>query len=146
METFAKDTLDQAVNIAAGVNSETTGTARNEQNIYVRGFDRWQVPLTVDGVRVYLPVDNRLDFARFQTPDIAEVQISKGYVSVLDGPDGMGGLINLVSRKPVREIESELCVGSNLAETAHMKACNPPPISARSSRIITRRSAAHGAT
>ena len=110
METFAKDTLDQAVNIAAGVNSETTGTARNEQNIYVRGFDRWEVPLTVDGVRVYLPVDNQLDYARFQTPDIAEVQISKGYASVLDGPDGMGGSINLVSRKPVREVESELFV------------------------------------
>jgi iron complex outermembrane recepter protein len=108
IETFAKETLDQAVNLAAGVNSETTGTARNEQNIYVRGFDRWQVPVTVDGVRVYLPQDNRLDFARFTTPDIAEIQISEGYVSVLDGPGGMGGLINLVSRKPTREIDTDL--------------------------------------
>lgn len=107
-ETFARNTLDQAVNIAPGVNAYTTGGQRNEQNIYVRGFDRWQVPLTVDGVRVYLPVDNRLDFARFLTPDIAEVQIAKGYVSVLDGPGGMGGQINLVSRKPTREVEAEL--------------------------------------
>lgn len=107
METFARETLDRSVNIAPGVNAHTTGGSRNEQNIYVRGFDRWQVPLTVDGVRVYLPVDNRLDFARFLTPDIAEVQIAKGYVSVLDGPGGMGGQINLVSRKPTREIEAE---------------------------------------
>ena len=74
METFARPTLDSAVNIAPGVNSQISGNSRNEQNIYVRGFDRWQVPLTVDGVRVYLPVDNRLDFARFLTADIAEVQ------------------------------------------------------------------------
>jgi iron complex outermembrane receptor protein len=107
VETFARNTLDRAVNIAPGVNAYTTGGPRNEQNIYVRGFDRWQVPLTVDGVRVYLPVDNRLDFARFMTPDIAEAQIAKGYVSVLDGPGGMGGQINLVSRKASREIESE---------------------------------------
>lgn len=107
IETFARDTLDRAVNIAPGVNANTTGGPRNEQNIYVRGFDRWQVPLTVDGVRVMLPVDNRLDFARFMTPDIAEAQIAKGYVSVLDGPGGMGGQINLVSRKPSSEIESE---------------------------------------
>jgi iron complex outermembrane receptor protein len=107
METFARETLDRAINIAPGVNANTTGGPRNEQNIYVRGFDRWQVPLTVDGVRVYLPVDNRLDFQRFLTPDIAEVQIAKGYVSVLDGPGGMGGQINLVSRKPTREIEAE---------------------------------------
>jgi len=106
-ETFARNTLDQAVNIAPGVNAYTTGGQRNEQNIYVRGFDRWQVPLTVDGVRVYLPVDNRLDFARFLTPDIAEVQIAKGYVSVLDGPGGMGGQINLVSRKPTKEVDVE---------------------------------------
>ncbi len=106
METFARDTLDRAVNIAPGVNSQISGGSRNEQNIYVRGFDRWQVPLTVDGVRVYLPVDNRLDFSRFLTADIAEVQIAKGYVSVLDGPGGMGGQINLVTRKPSRELEA----------------------------------------
>ena len=111
METFAKDTLDRAVNLAPGVVSETTGGPRNEQNIYIRGFDRWQAPLTIDGVRVFLPADNRLDFARFLTPDIAEVQIAKGYVSVLDGPGGMGGAINLVSRKPTREVESELRTG-----------------------------------
>ena len=69
METFARPTLDSAVNIAPGVNSQISGNSRNEQNIYVRGFDRWQVPLTVDGVRVYLPVDNKLDFARFLTAD-----------------------------------------------------------------------------
>ena len=107
METFARPTLDSAVNIAPGVNSQISGNSRNEQNIYVRGFDRWQVPLTVDGVRVYLPVDNKLDFARFLTADIAEVQIAKGYVSVLDGPGGMGGQINLVTRRPTREIEAE---------------------------------------
>ena len=107
METFSRDTLDAAVNLAPGVNSQLVGGTRNEQNIYVRGFDRWQVPLTVDGVRVYLPADNRLDFARFLTADIAEVQIAKGYVSVLDGPGGMGGQINLVTRKPSRELELE---------------------------------------
>lgn len=110
-ETFQRDSLDRAVNLAPGVVSHSTGGTRNEQNIYVRGFDRWQVPLTIDGVRVYLPADNRLDFARFLTPDVAAVQIAKGYVSVLDGPGGMGGQINLVSRKPTREIEGEMRTG-----------------------------------
>jgi hypothetical protein len=32
-----------------------------------RGFGRQQVPLMVDGVRIYLPADNRLDFGRFLT-------------------------------------------------------------------------------
>ena len=77
---------------------------RNESDIFVRGFGRWQVPLMVDGVRIYLPADNRLDFARFLTADIAEMQIQKGYASVLDGPGAMGGAINLVTRKPVEGV------------------------------------------
>ena len=35
------------------------------------------------------------------------MQIAKGYVSVLDGPGGMGGAINLVSYKPTKEFEAE---------------------------------------
>ena len=62
------------------------------ENLYVRGFDRWRVPLYIDGVRVYLPYDNRLDLGRFLTVDISEVQIAKGYASVLDGPGGLAAL------------------------------------------------------
>ena len=55
------------------------------------------VPLYMDGVRIYLPADNRLDMNRFLTPDLAEIQVAKGYVSVLNGPGGEGGAINIVS-------------------------------------------------
>ena len=91
MWRFDKKTLDDAVNIIPGVTASNTGGSRNERLIYVRGFDRFQVPLSIDGIRIYLPADNRLDFGRFLTPDLSEIQVSKGYVSVLDGPGGMGG-------------------------------------------------------
>lgn len=107
MWTFDKNSLDQAVNLLPGVSANNTGGSRNERDIFVRGFDRFRVPLSIDGVRIYLPADNRLDFARFLTPDLAEVQVAKGYVSVLDGPGGIGGAINLVSRKPTKAVELE---------------------------------------
>ena len=108
IQTFERLTLDQAVNLAPGVvsNFDSNGR-RNETDIFVRGFGRWQVPLLIDGVRVYLPADNRLDFGRFLTSDIAEVQIRKGYASVIDGPGAMGGEINLVTRKPSKPFETE---------------------------------------
>ena len=56
------------------------------------------MPLSIDGIRIYLPADNRLDFNRFLTQDLAEIEVQKGYVSVLDGPGGMGGAINLITR------------------------------------------------
>lgn len=106
--TFQKQTLDQAVNLVPGVTSTLDANGRrNESDIFVRGFGRWQVPLMIDGVRVYLPADNRLDFSRFLTSDLSEIQIQKGYASVIDGPGAMGGLINLVTRKPTKLFEAE---------------------------------------
>lgn len=114
MYTFNKNSLDKALNILPGVSIQQSGNSRNERDIQVRGFDRLRVPLYMDGVRVYLPADNRLDFARFLTPDAAEVQVQKGYVSVLNGPGGLGGAVNVVSRKPTKPFEAEARVGTVL--------------------------------
>ena len=108
IEAFEKVSLDKAAELTPGVVADNLAGPRNEQNIYVHGFDRWQVPIFLDGVRIYLPADNRLDFGRFLTSNLAEIQISKGYASVLDGPGGMGGEINLVTRKPTKAIEGEI--------------------------------------
>jgi iron complex outermembrane receptor protein len=115
---FNRPTLDDAVNLIPGVSSSNTGGSRNERVVSVRGFNRFQVPLLIDGVRVFLPADNRLDYGRFLTSDIAEIQVAKGYVSVLDGPDGMGGAINLVTRKPTKEVEAEASATLNLGREA----------------------------
>jgi iron complex outermembrane recepter protein len=105
---FSKDGVADALNLIPGV-ATTTGTgSRNETGLSMRGFSLFQVPLLMDGIRLYLPADNRIDLDRFLTPDLSEIQVSKGYVSVLNGPDGMGGAINLVTRKPVKPFEGEV--------------------------------------
>ncbi|MCI4679598.1 TonB-dependent receptor plug domain-containing protein [Rhodoblastus acidophilus] len=108
IKAFDKATLDKAAELTPGVVSDNLAGPRNEQNIYVHGFDRWQAPIYLDGVRIYLPADNRLDFGRFLTGDLSEIQISKGYSSVLDGPGRMGGQINLVTRKPTKAVQAEI--------------------------------------
>jgi iron complex outermembrane receptor protein len=124
LQTFERTRLDQAVNMVPGVVSTFDANGRrNESDIFVRGFGRQQVPLMVDGVRIYLPADNRLDFGRFLTADIAAIQIQKGYASVIDGPGAMGGAINLVTIEPTQEFlaETGLSVGGRGVEgwTAH---------------------------
>lgn len=72
MWTFNTFTLDEAVKLTPGVMTTLDSNGRrNEHDIFVRGFGRWQVPLSIDGVRIYLPADNRLDFRRFLTADLA---------------------------------------------------------------------------
>lgn len=109
--TFDRQTLDEAIDLIPGASASATGGSRNERLIFIRGFDRFQTTLSIDGVRVFLPADNRIDFARFLTADLAEIQVSKGYVSVLDGPGGVGGAVNLVTRKPGKPFEAEASVG-----------------------------------
>ena len=107
MERFKTNTVDKALDLVPGVNSSPSGNQRNDSNIFIHGFDRLQVPLSIDGVRIYLPADNRIDFSRFLTDDVSQIQIAKGYVSVLDGPGGLGGAVNLVTKKPVKAFEGE---------------------------------------
>ncbi len=112
--SFNRNTLDEAVKLIPGVTSTFDSTGRrNERDILVRGFGRLQVPLSIDGIRVYLPADNRLDFSRFLTQDLAQIQVQKGYASVLEGPGGMGGAINLVTRKPTKEFEMQVQSGAS---------------------------------
>jgi iron complex outermembrane receptor protein len=107
LRVFGRVTLDEATRLIPGVTGGTTGGRRNERLVLVRGFNQFQAPLSIDGVRVYLPADARLDFGRFLTLDVAEIQVAKGYVSVVDGPDALGGAINLVTRTPARPLELE---------------------------------------
>ena len=78
-----------------------------------RGLLRPGAPLFVDGIRVYLPADNRLDLGFFLTANLAQIQVEKGYVSVLSGPGAIGGALNLVTKKPTQPFEYEARAGDS---------------------------------
>lgn len=122
LRRFDKVSLDRALDLAPGVIAGNSGGSRNERLIFVRGFDRFQTTLSIDGVWVFLPADNRIDFGRFLTADLSQIQISKGYVSVLDGPGGLGGAINLVTRKPTEALDGEVRIGASLDGDGSMNA------------------------
>ncbi|MBJ7309972.1 TonB-dependent receptor plug domain-containing protein [Rugamonas sp. CCM 8940] len=99
--------VGEALNLAAGVSLSKVG-GRNEQMIYLRGFDLRQVPIYVDGIPVYVPYDGYVDLARFSTFDLARIDIAKGFSSSLYGANTLGGAINLISRRPAKALEGEL--------------------------------------
>lgn len=145
MRRFAKPSLDRALDLAPGVSASSTGGSRNEQLIFVRGFDRFQTTLSIDGVRVFLPADNRIDFARFLTADLSEIQISKGYVSVLDGPGGLGGAINLVTIKPSAPVEGEVRAGGGFDRDGSLNStAYSGRLGGRSDRFYAQISGAYG--
>lgn len=111
MRTFNTDTVDRAVNMLPGVTISHIG-ARNEKMVYVRGFDLKHVPIYLDGIPIYVPYDGYPDLSRFTTFDLANITVSKGFASVLYGPNTMGGAINMVSKKPTEKFEASMGVGA----------------------------------
>ncbi|MBL0736617.1 TonB-dependent receptor [Flavobacterium sp. GN10] len=110
MESQNKMEVSKALNMLPGVSLSASGP-RNESMVSVRGFDLRQVPVYMDGIPVYVPYDGYVDLARFTTFDLAAVDVSKGFSSVLYGPNSLGGAINLVSRKPSKKLEYDGSLG-----------------------------------
>lgn len=106
MRRFDRETLDRALDLVPGVTTSSVGP-RNERLVYIRGFHPGQVSLLVDGVPIYVPYDGYVDFRRYTTYDLSEIEVSKGFSSVLYGPNAMGGAINLVTRRPTKPFEAE---------------------------------------
>ncbi|WP_409417563.1 TonB-dependent receptor plug domain-containing protein [Flavobacterium sp. PS2] len=110
MESQNKMDVSQALNMLPGVSLTASGP-RNESMVSIRGFDLRQVPVYMDGIPVYVPYDGYVDLARFTTFDLAAIDVSKGFSSVLYGPNSLGGAINLISRKPSEILEYDGSLG-----------------------------------
>lgn len=109
-ETFTqldKRNVAEALTIVPGVTLQKSG-GRNELQVRVRGFDNRQVPVFYDGVPIYIPYDGNLDLGRFLTSNLASLEVSKGYTSLLQGPNQMGGSINLTTSKPSKPLEASI--------------------------------------
>lgn len=114
MNKLETHNIAQALNTLPGVSIDFIGS-RNETGLQVRGFDSRQVPIFIDGIPQYVPYDGYVDFARFLTADLSEIRLAKSGASLLYGANTLGGAINLVSRKPVKEFEFSSTTGINSA-------------------------------
>lgn len=128
LQRFNRTDVSHSLDLLPGVSLTAVGP-RNESAVYVRGFDLRSTPLLLDGIPIYEPYDGYVDLGRFTTFDLSEITVSRGYTSLLYGPNAVGGAINLVTRRPIRPLEisgatgwltagyrSDLHVGSNLGK------------------------------
>lgn len=107
LRRFERNDVASALSLLPGVSVQNLG-ARSEKLVYIRGFNSRQVPLFIDGVPVYVPYDGNFDLSRLLTFDVAEINVSKGYSSVLYGANTLGGSINVVSRRPQQGVKASL--------------------------------------
>ena len=90
--------VSDALNTAPGV-TISVGT-KNEKNINIRGFSQRYISVFYDGIPISIPNDGYVDTGKLPTGNISKITITKGISSVLYGPNTMGGVVNIVSKKP----------------------------------------------
>jgi iron complex outermembrane receptor protein len=123
MQELNRTRVSTALETLPGINimPGNRGGARNETGVYLRGFDLSRVPVLLDGIPIYVPYDGYVDLNRLTTFDLSKIEVSKGFASVLDGPNAMGGEINLVTRRPTKALEGNVELGADFAGNGDFK-------------------------
>jgi vitamin B12 transporter len=95
-------TLDQAISLLPGLNVRVgpEGVPR----IDIRGFRTRHVLLLLDGIPMNSAFDQQFDPTIIPTENIAEIKLTAGASSVLYGQGGLGGVINIITKKGTRGV------------------------------------------
>ena len=86
---------------------------RNEAYFNIRGFSQRYVPVFYDGIPWYVPYDGYVDASEISTGNVSRISLTKGAASSLYGANTMGGVINIISRKPSNRFEGSYGVDFN---------------------------------
>lgn len=112
LETRSPDEIEDAIAYVPGINPSTWGTDDRFDQFAIRGFDMGSSALYRDG----LP-QKVLSFSAFSTDPfmIDRIDVLRGPAGVLYGSNDAGGMVNLVTKRPVfdRLAQGRLSYGSN---------------------------------
>ena len=90
-------TLGEALAYIPGI---TVTTARkNEPRIYMNGFNLKRILVLIDGVPYYETNSGNLNLNQIPTAVISRIEVVKGAASALYGPNAMGGVIKVYTKK-----------------------------------------------
>lgn len=94
-----------------GLRVQTTAPSLGSANVRIQGLRGRYSQLLADGLPLYGPQGDSLSLLQVPPLDLGQVEVIKGVASALYGAAALGGVINLVSRRP-RETEAQLLVNT----------------------------------
>jgi iron complex outermembrane receptor protein len=100
--------IGMLVNETPGVRVQVTSPALGAANIRVQGMEGRYTQLLADGLPLYGGQASSLGLLQIPPTDLGQVELIKGAASALYGPSALGGVINLVSRRPGDSLEGEM--------------------------------------
>lgn len=74
-------------------------------DIKMQGLDAKNILILVDGERLAGETGNNVDYSRLNSDNVERIEIVKGAASALYGSQAMGGVINIITKKPKKKLE-----------------------------------------
>lgn len=96
------------VNETGGIRVQVTSPALGAANVRVQGLYGRYTQLLADGLPLYGGQASSLGLLQIPPTDLRRVDVIKGSASSLYGGSALGGVINLLSRRPSDEAEGEV--------------------------------------
>lgn len=90
-------TVAEALSHVPGI-TVTTGR-KNSPSVSIHGLNQNKALVLIDGVPYYETNYGSLDLNSIPADNIAKIEIQKGVSSVLYGPNGLAGIINIITKK-----------------------------------------------
>lgn len=95
-----------------GIRVQSTAPALGASNIRIQGMRGRYTQLLADGLPLYGGQASSIGLLQIPPTDLGRVEIIKGAASALYGPSALGGVINLISRRPRDEREIEFLLNT----------------------------------
>jgi iron complex outermembrane receptor protein len=102
-----------------GLRVQTTAPALGAANVRIQGLRGRYSQLLSDGLPLYGLQGDSLSLLQVPPLDLGQVEIIKGAASALYGPSALGGVINLVSQRPLAR-QRELLVNRSTQEATDL--------------------------
>ena len=116
------------VNETPGIRVQVTSPALGAANIRVQGLEGRYTQLLADGLPLYGGQTSSLGLLQIPPTDLGQVEVIKGAASALYGPSALGGVINLVSRRPTDTFEAEALLNATTRDGQDLTAYVSGPL------------------
>lgn len=111
--------LGEALRLLPGIYFRQ-GRAKQESYVSIRGFEQDKVLILLDGMPIYQPYEGLVNLTDIPVQNIAKIKVIKGVSSSLYGPNSMGGVINVITRKGKAKPEAALSYAVSDNNTHHI--------------------------
>jgi outer membrane receptor protein involved in Fe transport len=120
--------ISMMLNETGGLRVQVTSPALGSANVRVYGMRGRYTQLLADGLPLYGGQASSLGLLQVPPSDLGQVEVIKGSASALYGGQALGGVINLVSKRPGPDMDGEIIVNATTRDAQDLSAYIESPL------------------